>query len=92
MLHPSYSEIMGKVNSNVEEGNEPVVNSRYSIVIAAAKRARQLIERENLDPEANAGVKPLSKAVEEIYNGDVCILPEEHEGDAVEVAAEDIEG
>ena len=68
---------MERVNRDVEEGNEPVVNSRYSIVIAAAKRARQLIEREKFDPEANAGVKPLSHAVQEIYNGDVCILPEE---------------
>ena len=40
MLHPSYSDLMNVVNSNVEEGEEPVVNSRYSIVMATAKRAR----------------------------------------------------
>ena len=34
MLHPSYSDLMNVVNSNVEEGEEPVVNSRYSIVMA----------------------------------------------------------
>ena len=43
MLHPSYSDLMNVVNSNVEEGEEPVVNSRYSIVMATAKRARQII-------------------------------------------------
>ena len=37
MLHPSYSDLMNVVNSNVEEGEEPVVNSRYSIVMATAK-------------------------------------------------------
>ena len=43
MIHPSYVELMKVVNNNVEIGEEPVVNSRYSIVIASAKRARQII-------------------------------------------------
>ena len=43
MIHPSYNELMKVVNSNAEYGEEPVVNSRYSIVIASAKRARQII-------------------------------------------------
>ena len=41
MLHPSYADLIEVVNSGVEEGEEPIVNSRYSIVLAAAKRARQ---------------------------------------------------
>ena len=81
MLHPSYTEIMGKVNADVEEGNEPVVNSRYSIVIAAAKRARQLIEEESVNPDSYTGEKPLSRAVAEIYDGSVKILPEEQTED-----------
>ncbi len=81
MLHPSYTEIMGKVNADVEEGNEPVVNSRYSIVIAAAKRARQLIEEECVNPDSYTGEKPLSRAVAEIYDGSVKILPEEQTED-----------
>ena len=44
MLHPSYSDLMKVVNSEVEEGEQPVVNSRYSIVMATSKRARQLID------------------------------------------------
>lgn len=76
MLHPSYSELMDAVNSNVEEGEEPVVNSRYSIVIAAAKRARQIIAGEEPLIDCDAKKKPLSIAVEELYDGDVKILPE----------------
>ena len=40
MLHPSYSDLMKVVNSEVEPGEEKIVNSRYSIVMATAKRAR----------------------------------------------------
>ena len=76
MLHPSYPEIMKKVNSDVEDGNEPVVNSRYSIVIATAKRARQLIGGEEALVK-DYGQKPLSIAVEELYDGKIKIMPEE---------------
>ena len=44
MLHPSYSDLMKVVNSEVEPGEAPVVNSRYSIVMATSKRARQIID------------------------------------------------
>ena len=37
MLHPSYSELIKVVNSDVEEGEAPVVNSRYSIVTGNSK-------------------------------------------------------
>ena len=40
MLHPSYTDLIEAVNSDVEPGEQPVVQSRYSIVIAASKRAR----------------------------------------------------
>ena len=46
MLHPSYSDLMKVVNSKVEPGEAPVVNSRYSIVMATSKRARQIIAGE----------------------------------------------
>lgn len=76
MLHPSYSELMDAVNRNVEEGQEPVVNSRYSIVIAAAKRARQIVAGEEPLVDCDAKKKPLSIAVDELYTGEVKILPE----------------
>ena len=40
-IHPSYVELMKVVNNNVEIGEEPVVNSRYSIVIDVYKRQSQ---------------------------------------------------
>ncbi len=46
MIHPSYTELMKVVNSEVEPGEVPVVNSRYSIVMATSKRARQIIAGE----------------------------------------------
>ncbi len=74
MIHPSYVELMQVVNSDQTEiGEEPVINSRYSIVLATAKRARQLIA----GAESMAGgheTKPLSAAVEEIYGGKVKIV------------------
>lgn len=90
MLHPSYTEIMKKVNSDVEEGNEPVVNSRYSIVIATAKRARQLIGGDEALVK-DYGQKPLSIAVEELYDGQIKIMPEEEEEQEVQGEAEAME-
>ncbi|MBO5153712.1 MAG: DNA-directed RNA polymerase subunit omega [Eubacterium sp.] len=81
MIHPSYVELMKVVNNTTEVGEEPVVNSRYSIVIAAAKRARQLIAGdEPLVAHAN-GKKPLSTAVQELYEGKVKILGEDEAAD-----------
>ncbi len=83
MIHPSYVELMKVVNNTTEVGEEPVVNSRYSIVIAAAKRARQLIAGdEPLIPHAN-GKKSLSTAVQEIYEGKVKILGEDDSADKI---------
>lgn len=76
MLHPSYSDLMKVVNSDVEQGEAPVVNSRYSIVMAASKRARQIIAGEDALVETDE-IKPLSIAVEELNQGAVKILTEE---------------
>ena len=67
---------MRTINSEVEEGDTPVVNSRYSIVLATAKRARQLID--GAEPLADAPCnKPLSIAVQELYKGEVKIVADE---------------
>lgn len=76
MLHPSYSDLIEVVNSEVEPGEQPVVQSRYSIVIATAKRARQLIAGEYAAVAAG-GRKPLSTAIDELYQGKVKIVSEE---------------
>lgn len=76
MLHPSYTDLINAVNKGVEPGEEPVVQSRYSIVIATAKRARQIIGGD--DPMViTRGKKPLSVAVEELYESKVKIVSEE---------------
>jgi DNA-directed RNA polymerase subunit omega len=85
MLHPSYNELIEAVNESAENAEEPLINSRYSIVIAAAKRARQIIAGE--EPFVNApSHKPLSSAVEELYEGKVNIVGED------DVEEEQIEG
>ncbi len=79
MLHPSYSDLMKVVNQDVEEGQEKVVNSRYSIVLATAKRARQLIAGEEPLVIVKGVDKPLSVAIDEMNNGKIKIVAEELE-------------
>ena len=78
MLHPSYNDLMSVVNSEVEPGEEPVVNSRYSIVLATAKRARQIIDgSEPLVGGFESNEKPLSIAISELYDSKIRILSED---------------
>ena len=81
MLHPSYSDLMKVVNSEVEPGEEKIVNSRYSIVMATAKRARQIIGGHEPMVKVKPGEKPLSIAVDELNLGKIKILGEEEEED-----------
>ena len=75
MIHPSYSELIQAINNNAEEDdNTMMLNSRYSLVLATSKRARQLIAgAEPLVPNT-AGKKPLSIAIDELYKGEVKIV------------------
>ncbi|MBR2121631.1 MAG: DNA-directed RNA polymerase subunit omega [Lachnospiraceae bacterium] len=77
MIHPSYVDLMEVVNKDVEEGETPVINSRYSIVMATAKRARQLVNQDTPLIENAYGRKPLSIAVEELNEGKIRILSDE---------------
>ena len=76
MIHPSYSDLMAVVNSEVEPGEQPVVQSRYSIVLATAKRARQIIAGETALVDGE-GKKPLSVAVDELHQSKVKIVGDE---------------
>lgn len=76
MLHPSYNDLIDAVNSEVEPGEQPVVQSRYSIVIATAKRARQLISGVTPTVRVNSK-KHLSVAIEELYVNKVRIVSED---------------
>ncbi len=87
MIHPSYVDLMKVVNKDIEEGETPVINSRYSIVMATAKRARQLVDGDEPLVYANPGRKPLSIAVEELEQDKVRILPQdEAEVEAMEIS------
>ena len=79
MLHPSYTDLMNIANSEVEQGEQPVVNSRYSIVLATAKRAKQIIGGSkplNEDSKISCP-KPLSIAIDELSSGALKIRGED---------------
>ena len=78
MIHPSYSDLMKVVNSEAEQGEGKAVNSRYSIVMATSKRARQLINNEEAFVDAGAR-KPLSVAIDELNEGKIKIIGDEEE-------------
>ena len=88
MIHPSYKELIEKINEGQESDEAPVISSRYSLVLAASKRARQLIAGAEPKVKVKKGMKPLSAAVEEMYKGEVTILPEEITADET---SEDVE-
>ena len=81
MLHPSYTDLMKVVNSEVEEGETPVVNSRYSIVMATATRARQIIDGSMPLVPVKDAEKPLSIAIDELNQSKITIIGEEEEED-----------
>ena len=85
MIHPSYNELIEAINENNEENdNAMLINSRYSLVLATSKRARQLIAgKEPLISDA-ANKKPLSIAIEELYKGKVKILEDNEPDDDLE--------
>ena len=63
MLRPSYTDLLEQINKGAE--GEDVVGSRYTIVIAAAKRARQLID---------CKCRPMVEVdVNELYEGKIVI-------------------
>lgn len=79
MLHPSYTDLIQVVNKDVEEGETKVVNSRYSIVMATAKRAREIIDGSRPLVRAKNRDKALSVAIDELNQAKITILGEEDE-------------
>lgn len=84
MLHPSYADLIKIANEGSVE-DAPLIVSRYSIVHATAKRARQIIDKRRAaeqeeDAEASSkkvkGVdkKALSEAINEIEKGTIRII------------------
>ena len=86
MLHPSYMEMIDRMN-DTKNSEDMEVTSRYSLVIAAAKRARQINSGSAPLVSTKAKEKNLSIAVDEIFAGKVHIL---EEGEETEEASEEI--
>lgn len=66
MLHPSYSELIDHVNHTNKELGLPDIKSRYTLVMAVAKRARRLVEGAPLMVEDTVNGRMLSQAVNEM--------------------------
>lgn len=87
MIHPSYTELIQAINNNAEEDdNTMMLNSRYSLVLATSKRARQLIAGSEPLVDGAAGKKPLAIAIDELYKGKVKIVATSEEEETQEVA------
>lgn len=71
MLHPSYSDLMSTINERNLDKDQ--LRSRYSIVIATAKRARQIVDGE-IPLIEKKSLRPLSNAVWELYEGKIDIV------------------
>ena len=79
MLHPSYTDLMKVVNKDVEAGETKVVNARYSIVMATAKRAREIIDGAMPLVGTREGEKPLSIAIDELNQSKISIIGKEED-------------
>lgn len=85
MIHPSYTELIQAINNNAEEDdNTMMLNSRYSLVLATSKRARQLIAGSEPLVDGAAGKKPLAIAIDELYKGKVKIVATSEEEETQE--------
>lgn len=71
MLYPAYQNLMNKMKENSVGAEESdILDSRYSLVIATAKRARLLIDGEPQLAKVKSN-KPVSIAVQEMNNGKI---------------------
>jgi len=71
MLRPSYSDLLEVLNKEADEDN--IIGSRYTIVIAVSKRARQLVDHAEPMTSKVKVSKPVSIAVNELYEGNIKI-------------------
>lgn len=73
MFEPSGQELIDIANESILNENEKI-KSKYSVIIAAAKRARQLVDEK--DERVENGVNALTVAIDEIKDGIVKIEPD----------------
>ncbi len=79
MLRPSYTDLLEVLNKDSTDGN--AINSRYTIVIAAAKRARQIVDHADILTTQCKIDKPVSIAVEELFENKIKIIQPEEKND-----------
>ena len=85
MIHPSYTELIDVLSK--QEGLDDSMLSRYTIIIAAAKRAREIVDgSEPLIDDVKVD-KPVSIAVNELYNSKIKIIS--HNPDEKEAVVEE---
>ncbi len=81
MLRPAYSEVMDAIDERGHIDHD--LRSRYIVVIAAAKRARQLID--GAEPLTKSKIKKdVSIAIKEIYENRLEISPMTEEQIAIQ--------
>jgi len=74
MLKPSYGSLIQVLNKDAKADAQ--ITSRYSIVIAASKRARQIVAgAEHMEMPSTD--KAVTIAVNEIYKGLIKVVPKE---------------
>ena len=73
MFEPSAQKLIDAANKNISNEDEKI-KSKYTVIIGAAKRARQLVEEK--DERVEKGVNALTIAVDEIENNIVKVIPE----------------
>mgnify|MGYP002803213884 CR=1 FL=1 len=88
MLRPSYTDLLDVIN---QETDDITLGSRYTIVIAAAKRARQLVDHAEPLVSNTKVDKPVSIAVNELYQGKIKAVPAEEEAVEETTATEETE-
>ena len=87
MIHPSYTELLEVLGK--QEDLDDSMLSRYTIIIAAAKRARQLVDgAEPLIDEVKVN-KPVSIAVNELFDSKIDIITH-HPDDVAETEEEPV--
>lgn len=66
MLHPSYVELIDHVNNVNRENGDPEIMSRYTLVMAVAKRARDLVNGADMMVPDETNGRMLAQAVREM--------------------------
>ncbi|MEA4973249.1 DNA-directed RNA polymerase subunit omega [bioreactor metagenome] len=81
MIHPSYTELLDVISK--QEGMDISMLSRYTIIIAASKRARELTEGASPLIRGVKSGKPVTVAVNELYQEKIKIICHNPDNDIV---------